>query len=225
MPGVVSRIDWADGSRPSPRRRSTRPCSPKAGIGIAGGGVERIEILVHGHEQPALGAALPEGHAAIGPPALEPGVEAPLARAGRRVEGHHAVRRGGRVHHPVDDDRVDLEPAGFPGVEAPRLFEPIDVGGGDLAQRRVAIAGVRAAVDGPLARRRRVPGGCRPATAIGRDRGRRGQGGDDAAARTHRRSIRRAAPTTDRPARAGRSDRSVPATRRSASPWCSRSPR
>ena len=151
MPGVVSRIDWEAGSRPRSRRRSMRPAIREAGNGGAGSGVERVEVLVGGHEQATLVAARPVGHAAVGAAALELRVERPLAA---RPSRRRAPRRGGSGSASRARRRTTIgftwNPPVSPVSKRHASSRRVDVGGGDLAKRRVAIAGGRSAVDPPL---------------------------------------------------------------------------
>src|SRR3954454_5429282 len=78
--------------------------------------------------------------------------------AGAAVERHHRPAcTSGRIQHAVDGERRALEFVLGPraeeiGLEAPRHFERVEVGGGDAIERRIMmvsqVAGVRAPVAG-----------------------------------------------------------------------------
>ena len=138
-------------------------------VGLAGGRVERHELLAdRGEEQAFLLAVGPVLEAAgvvvvlgwlaalvalriVDPQLLAgAGVERrDLAQLGRDVEPAIDDERGGPEHLPVVG-RVLLD-AGVGGRPPPRRFEPAEVRGVDLVERRVAGEAVVAAVVTPLA--------------------------------------------------------------------------
>ena len=129
-----------------------------------------------GHEDAAVPAVAPIGHAAIDafrtphPNALE-GVEVPQHLAGGGIESANLHLRGGDVHAAVDDDRFafdlgDGTRKAIAGRMDPGDLEVGDVGAVNLIQFGVPRRAVRAAVARPVARSarrglgpRRVEGG------------------------------------------------------------------
>ncbi|MNS32490.1 hypothetical protein D3C72_645780 [compost metagenome] len=91
--------------------------------------------------------------------ALDLWVVAPDFRAGVRVQGQHAAVRGAGIEHAVDLQRGvlvgQLHRVVFgrqvTGADAPGLFQAVGVLRGDLAQRRIAVAVLGAAVGLPFA--------------------------------------------------------------------------
>ena len=81
----------------------------------------------------------------------------PAQLTGPGIEGHHrAPRARGRVERAADHERCAFQlelgsAAKIVGLESPRDFELIEVGGGDLVERRIARAAGVAGVLRPFA--------------------------------------------------------------------------
>ena len=169
-------VDPARIRRPAqPRDQIHRALVPERAHRPAGPGVEGDHRGVNGEHDDALVLTVPPvGDAAMEPAVVRrhpelPGarIEDPLRPAGRRVDRGHLRERRARVEHAVEHDRSPLvEPARIdPGVggahgvvgrrPAPGDPEIADVPRGDLIERRVLGAGIRARVGRPLAARER----------------------------------------------------------------------
>ena len=129
-------------------------------IGLAGLRIQRDQLIADGDVEDAFRIAvapIADAMAAAGTRRVDPAlalveIKAPFYRAGARIQRQHgALEAGGGIEHTVHHQRrrlqIDVARLGM----APGRFEPAEIRGIDLGQRRIAQALLVAAIAFPFA--------------------------------------------------------------------------
>ena len=104
----------------------------KGGNRFASFRIERIEIIHHSSQNPAMAAVTPVGNASRRLTAVNAGIEFPKQLSGCCVERNYLLRSGIGEESPTHDDRACFQPTLFGRIEPPRFFELLHIAAIDL---------------------------------------------------------------------------------------------